>query len=49
MLKELQMLVLQNTHTSERMLLGLDTVEELLEACPELCALGNLRCGNKQN
>ncbi len=44
-LSELQMLVLANTCASEPMELGLDCAEMLLEACPELCALGNLRCG----
>ncbi len=47
LLDGLQMLVLANTCPAEAMPLGMDSVEELLEHCPELCALGSLRwyCG----
>ena len=45
-LENLQMLVLANTCCSEeegKMALGMETVEMFLDACPQLCALGNLR------
>ncbi len=42
-LQLLQMLVLSNTEGGGRMELGMDAVDVLLESCPELCALGNLR------
>ena len=37
------MLLLSNTSTDDPMELGMDTLNHLIDTCPRLCCVGNLR------